>query len=403
MISVKQAQELLKKFSPRMSGEVVSLQNSVGRVLNSDVKAEIDHPLFDHSSMDGYALKYDSLAQGTREFVVSEEIPAGNMLRNSDASCLRIFTGAPVPDGFDCVIKQEDVTRLSDNTIKLNSSSFSKGDNIRYRAEDLKAGMLLFSKGTRITVPVQAVLATQGQSKIQVGKIPSIGYILSGNELCFSKEELKPGGILSCNGEIFESLLKGYGNCVKNLGHVKDDFAALKNAVESSDCDVTLISGGSSVGDYDFSKKVLEELGYIIHFTRLAIKPGKPLIFATKGSKVVFGVPGNPVSTFVSLNRFIRPCLRIMAGEDGDNTCSLTVPATLDSDFSKPAELEVYVRVSLKKGKNGAIFADTRLNQNSNALYNLAVADGLARLESGCSFFEKGTPVEVILLGERGF
>jgi len=238
-----------------------------------------------------------------------------------------------------------------------------------------------------------ALMAAQGISEVEVFSRPSMGFLTTGNELVFGGEPLNPGQIRSCNGEIFHLSLQKFCSEAVDYGGCSDDLQELSAKVSlAKGHDVFLISGGASVGDYDYTAQVIQELGYSIHFEKVAIRPGKPVIFATRENKAIFGIPGNPVSSFLSCFIFVRDALAAMSGRVRKPK---RVMASLGDQLKKPGHLDVYMRGNLDicSGEN---IVRTDQNQGSGAIGALSRADCLICLPAGRDSFGPGDQVEVL-------
>jgi molybdopterin molybdotransferase len=275
--------------------------------LRTDARADADSPPFDASAMDGYALQRASLnvplhvvgeSQAGRHFPAT--IGAGE--------CVRIFTGAPVPAGADCVVKQEDVIR-ENNTIRVQRTNTP--DYIRRRGENRRAGEVVVPAGTLLGPPELAALASAGITRPEVTRAPHCAHLVTGNEIVSPDQTPTGAQIRDSNSTLIAALLQQTGTELAGLAHARDDLAAARAAVEAlPPHDILLISGGASVGDYDIARPLLEVLGYTLHFQAVNLRPGKPLVFASRGAQLAFAIPGNPVSHWVVFQLFIGPLLR---------------------------------------------------------------------------------------------
>jgi molybdopterin molybdotransferase len=396
MLNPDEAKKIISETVVELPVENRALVEAVGFCCAADIHALNDSPGFDNSAMDGYAINSADIASPPFVLSLAPEIIAAGCSLNVELAAgmaVRIFTGAPLPPGVDTIVAQESVTKISDTQIRVNDT-INKADFVRPKGSDLKKGTLLMKKGDILTAPYLAILASQGIYELPVYQRPAVGYLMTGNELCAAGQELKSGQIRSSNDYMLSALLQPLCRRVTDMGYAKDDPKDLRDAIlrHESELDVILISGGASVGDYDYTKDVIIELGYEILFERIASRPGRPLVFARKGSKLLFGVPGNPVSTFVVYEQFIKRAILQMSGRMQKRKrilCKLVQPR------KKSVDLELYLkgRIVLQDGSN---FVDTNFNQNSGALANLAEADCLVFLPLGKSSFAAGEPVEVL-------
>jgi len=393
MISVEEARLVVQKNMPHSRSEVRSIVDALQMVLQNPVCATEDSPAFDNSQMDGYACRVSDITSIPYSMPVAFEIPAG--LQSSQTlpkdSAARIFTGAPLPAGADCVIRQEDVKRDGDMVtilIKPETNQF-----IRRKGSDFFSKETLIHSGEKLNGPRIALMASQGISEVTVNRRPSIGYVLSGNELVLPGESMQPGSIRSCNGELFETLLAPWAEEVVGYGKIGD---SLEDVLGSLDLalphDIFLISGGASVGDYDFTRRALKERGFAIHFEQVAIRPGKPLIFATKDDHAVFGVPGNPVSTVVTCLMFLQVAAAAFSGQRLEPKRFM---ARLENSQKKPQDLSVYARGNFRVvNQENLVKIDS--NQSSGAIGAFTKANCLVSLPAGRSEFQTGDLVAIV-------
>ena len=318
MISVKQAIRLLNRNLVKSETTDINLIDSFGCILSKNVLSPVSHPLFNCSAVDGYAIKLDS-KKIKNEYRVVGEIKAGDNCNFSitQNEAIRIFTGAPVPDSANAVVMQEFIFRKKEIII-IQNHTIIEGQNIRIKGDQIKKGEIAVKKGILINTAVIGFLASIGINKINVYKKPSTTIIVTGNEFAKNSNELKKGKIFESNGIMLLSSLKAKGfQCEHKI--CEDDKEKLKSTITKSlaKSDLLLITGGVSVGDYDFTRPVLEKLGFKIIFHNVNQKPGKPLLFAKKKNKVVFGLPGNPRSVFVCFFEYVLPYIYAMQGHKG--------------------------------------------------------------------------------------
>lgn len=362
----------------------------LGRVLAEDVFASIPLPAFDNSSMDGYALRAADAKVGGELAVIGEHAAgADRNLVLGPGQTIRIFTGAPIPNGADAVIMQEDVERRGDKIVVREG--VERGENIRIRGGDLCEGQRLASKGEVLTPARIAVIGSQGMAELSVYRRPTVAVIATGSELRSQGVRLRPSEIYETNRILLASLTER-SNAVADVFDIVPDTeeAHLKTFEQARGRDVMLIAGGMSVGEKDLVRPMLKKLGAELDLWRVAIKPGKPFLFGRLGRTLVFGLPGNPVSAFVTFLLFVRPALWKMGGRA--DLESLRIPARLASDLSNEGDRPHYFRGVLKD----AAFQPIGLQQ-SHALFALSQANALCRVESGQSIVS-GSVVDVLLL-----
>ena len=401
MLSLNDARFLISDKLKAGQPIVLPTREATSHALATDVFVQEDFPAFSNSAMDGYAVRKSDLKNLPISLPVSMELAAGSsedrLLKIGNAA--RIFTGANIPEGADCVIKQEDAELSDDETWVRFPNNIEFGDFIRFRGEDLRRGDCLLEAGTKLGPAQIACLISQGIYEVSVVCKPSVGYVMTGDELRFEGESVENGQIRSCNGELFDSFLSPFSSGLNDYGYVSDNLEELKKKLlHAKEHDLFLISGGASVGKYDHTRKVLESLGYTIHFERVAVRPGKPLIFATRDNQAVFGVPGTPVSSFVACMLFISHALAVLGGW---KRSSSRVLSTLTKDHTKSSKFDMYLRGILSLEGNRAE-VDTNLNQSSGALGSLARANCLVILPAGKSVYKKGETVEVIPIAGWG-
>ncbi len=379
--------------------ETVLLAAALGRRSAGAVRASVPLPGFDNSMMDGYALRAaDSRHPGPIEIIATQ--PAGRDLGlriEHAGQAVRIFTGAPLPAGADAVIMQED-TRLQDDRL-ICTEPVDAGENIRRAGSDLCAGQVLLQRGDLITPGRIGLLASQGLAEIKVCRQPSAAVLSTGDELVppGSTTSLQPGQLYNSNGPMLAALLHDLGITQVTQRHCADTFDATREALQSlaGTHDVILISGGVSVGDRDFVKPALEALGIPPQLWRVRVKPGKPFLFTHRLEPrplFVFGLPGNPVSAFITFQIFVRPALLKLSGTPEQALTPATTTATLAQALDNPGDRPHYLRGRLQDGR----FHPSGL-QRSDALFALSQANALLRLEPGQSLAAKSL-VEVFPL-----
>ena len=312
MINPDKALEIILNSKVSLEHETINVINSLGRVISSDIYSSIDFPAFDKSSMDGYA--YNS-SDNISSFKVVETIPAGYVPQKTlnAGECSKIMTGAMIPDGSNKVVRVEFIEE-KDGLIHITQEEQS--NNIYYKGQNLKKGDKIFNSGTLIRIQEIAALSSVGLKEISVCKQPVIGLILTGSEIVNAGEELESGKIYNSNGpQLYNQITSIPAKC-NYYGIINDDEKAIRECIEKafSECNPVIISGGVSMGDYDYVPKILKNISADLKFEKVAVKPGKPLVFGEKNGVFVFGLPGNPVSTFVSFEVFVKPLIYKMMG-----------------------------------------------------------------------------------------
>ena len=376
MIAEEEAREkVLEKIQVRASRRV-SLSHALNCFAAEDYFSSLPLPNFDNSAMDGYAVVAGTCGAGKRLRVIGEQ-PAGldRQLRVSPGEAIRIFTGAPMPAGADAVVMQEDVTR--DGSEVVINADVDPGDFVRKRGCDLTEGQKIVAKGELIRPATIALLASQGFAGVTVGGEVDAAIISTGDELAELGTELQPGQIYESNSVLLQALLQRCGAAVKSVQHCKDDADSLRKTLEHAiKHSVLVINGGVSVGEHDLVQSTLRSLGAKIDIWRVAIKPGKPFVFGRIRECAVFGLPGNPVSAFVTFLQFVRPAIFKMMGATKLDLSK--VPAKLLVDLSNDGDRPHYVRGKCENGNFSPVG-----RQESHALFGLSQSNALFRLAVG--------------------
>lgn len=379
------------------------LHQAVGLVLTTTVHATESMPPFDNSAMDGFAVVAADTAGATDTAPVDLPVVAtvaagsGAEVRIAPGQAARIMTGAPLPSGADAVVVVERCRPHGDR-VEVGVEA-TPGDHIRRVGEDVKQGDVVALPGTVITPGVVGLLASHGQTEVPVVKRPRVGVMSTGDELVDGPGRLAPGHIRDSNRPTLLALVAELGCEAVDLGRAPDNEDAIRGAIERavSECDALVTSGGVSMGDFDYVKAVLGQIGDM-EWMQVAIKPAKPLAFGTVAGMPVFGLPGNPVSSMVSFELFARPGLRQMMGLP--NWGRQIVTATAPQGFTRHQDGKVhFVRVRLAVDERGGVLATSAGGQGSHQLRAMAAADGLGVLGDG-EGIEPGGQIEVIVLGE---
>jgi molybdopterin molybdotransferase len=386
-------QETLRRIldaTETLATEEVPIVEAGDRVLANPLFARIALPAFNNSSMDGYAVIAREARPGTKLSVVGEQSAGLNRhLRVQSGTAVRIFTGAPLPEGADAVLMQEDAERAGDE-ITVHTE-LRPAENVRMRGGDLCEGQKIGQPGMRLSAQRLALLASQGLSRVTVYRRPHVSVVVTGSELRKSDASLGPGEIYETNGIMLAELVRKSGGLPIHFDPIPDDeeahIRALSEALES---DVAVIAGGVSVGEKDLVKPVLRKLGAELALWRVAIRPGKPFLFGRLGHKLIFGLPGNPVSAYVTFVVFVRPALFRLQGSSGEPSERMKVRAA--QRLRNPGERPHYLRGSLNSDGFALVGP-----QESHALFALSQADALVRLEPNQEAAE-GEMLEALLI-----
>lgn len=387
-------QRIFSRIAPCEAREDVSLAEALGRIVATDWVGLVDLPGFDNSAMDGYAVRAVEAVTGAVLQVRGEQaagIDLGQELGRGEA--IRIFTGAPIPRGADAVVMQEDVSREADSDRIEIREGVEPGEWIRRRGADVCVGQRLIGAGTELTPGRIGLLASQGCGRVAVRPRPRVGIVTTGDEVVEASADGTPmlaaGQLYNSNGPMLAALASRAGAVVRRW-HAPDEpgelTRVLAEALEASE--FVVVAGGVSVGDRDFVKGCLAGLGVVADFWRVRLKPGKPFLFGTRegGRPVhVFGLPGNPVSAFVTWHVFAAPALAYWQGgggatEHGEALCLPRHWGRVDPRLENPGDRPHYLRVRIDPGTGD--LAPTGLQQ-SHALFGLSGADALLRLEAG--------------------
>jgi molybdopterin molybdotransferase len=393
LLSLEDAQRRILERVERLPAERVELDDAAGRVAAEDARGRVDLPPFDSSAMDGFAVR---AAETPGTLPVVERIaagrPASRELRSGEA--MGIATGAAVPEGADAVIPLEYVVD-HDNTIEI-SEPVDRGASIRPRGGDLHAGDVVVSAGVRLGPAQLGALAAAGVADIQAARRPRAAVLATGSELRRPGEELEPGQIYEANGLILASQLEAAGAHVERLDSVADDEGSHRQALEAGlAADVLVTSGGVSVGPHDLVRSIGAELGVEEVFWGVAVKPGKPVWFGVRDRTLVFGLPGNPVSSLVAFELFVRPAVRALQGEADP------LPRFEPGRLARPLRPNP-ARVELVRARatvvDGAVELEPLTGQESHMIARAAAANALVLVPAGESSLEAGSGVSYLRL-----
>jgi molybdopterin molybdotransferase len=397
-LPVAQAQEFIARLVPRVGAiESVALRSALGRVLARDVVSAIDVPSHDNSAMDGYALRGADL-QANADTVLrvagtgfagqsfAGAVPAGH--------CVRIMTGAVMPDGLDTVVPQE-FTKTDNDAVRIPANILRTGDNRRLKGEDLARGSAALRAGRLLRPADLGLLASLGQAEVPVFRKLRVAFFSTGDELRSIGEPLPAGCVYDSNRYTIWGMLQRLGCEVIDLGVVRDDPAALRAAFSeaAASADAVITSGGVSVGEADHTKKIMAELGDVL-FWRIAMRPGRPMAIGRIDNAVLFGLPGNPVAVMVTFYAFVRDALRAMSGMT-EATQPLLRAACITPLRKKPGRTE-YQRGIVTRGADGGWQVAITGSQGSGILSSMSAANGMVVLHHEQGNVNAGDDVDVI-------
>lgn len=390
MITEDQALARILESIRALASRELPLAQAREKFAAHDIIARVALPGFDNSAMDGYAVVACACAEGKSLRVIGEQragIDRG--LRIAAGEAVRIFTGAPIPAGADAVVMQEEV-RCEGSEIFLNTK-VEAGEFIRRRGSDLSEGQKILEAGARIRAQTIALLASQGFARTEVGGEVRAAIISTGDELVAPGGSLGPGQIFESNSVLLQALLEKCGVADVENQHCPDDAGAIEAVLRKGlDRDVLIVIGGVSVGARDLVKPALNAVGAETDLWRVLVKPGKPFLFGRAGQCSIFGLPGNPVSAFVTFLLFVRPAILRLMGASDDQLSLPRSDAILAGELKNEGDRPHYVRGRLADGTFSAVG-----RQESHALYGLSRANALLRIPPG-EILSKGTAVSVL-------
>jgi len=410
LLAVAEAERLIaERIVPVSECETVALREAGGRVLAADILAPVDVPPFDNSAVDGYAVRAEDL-DGEREtrLPIAGRAAAGHAAAHAlqEGVAIRIFTGAPMPEGADTVFMQEDCR--VDGDCVIVPAGLKRGANRRLAGEDVKAGAVALPAGRRLAVQHVALAAALGLTTLVVRRRVRVALFSTGDEIVEPGSPLPRAALYDSNRYLLAGLLARIGAEVTDLGILRDDPPALARALNAAAAahDLVLTSGGVSTGEADFVRKAVESIGRIV-FWRVAIKPGRPLAMgvipgantgADTGDGAAFiGLPGNPVAVFVTFVRIVRPLLLRLAGALPEPTIAMPVRAAFS--YKKRTGRREYVRVTLRTAPDGAVEAIKYQQDGAGVLTSLTETDGLAELTEDVTAIEPGSTIGFLSYG----
>lgn len=389
MLSVDEATQRIVAALEPLGSERVPLEEACGRTLAADALAGMDQPPFPSSVMDGYAVR--SADQGPRRVIGAA--PAGHpfsgTLRPNEA--LRLFTGSEVPDGADAVLAQEDA-RVNGDMVEFNAAPFP-GKFVRTRGLDFRAGQTLVVAGTCLSARDLALLAAGDHAHVEVRRRPVVALAATGDELSLPGTQRKSGGIVASSVYGLTSWIAQWGGAPRNLGILPDNNDAIA-ALADVHCDLLVTTGGASVGDHDLVQSALGPKGFALDFWKIAMRPGKPLIFGKLGKTPFLGLPGNPISSLVCARLFLRPAIARMLGRDWKQTLQ---SARLIGSLEANGERQNYLRAK-GEWRDGILWTRPFPQQDSSLLRDFSTADMLIMRPPRAPAIQEGAAVQILAL-----
>lgn len=401
MLKVEEALEAILTNINVLPSEEARITDSLDRVLREDIYSDTDIPTLANSAMDGYAVKSSDTSGASKSkpmtLKVIYDLKAGDIAKMAlkKGQAMRIMTGAPIPEGADSVIIVEDTEKKGKDGVLIFKEA-RLGENIRKAGEDIKKGEKVLQKGILLNSAHVGILASLGRPIVKLTRRPKVAILATGDEVIDVDERLEPGKLRSSNTYTLYSQVLQCGGIPKNLGIAKDKPEELEKKLRQGlDCDLILTSGGVSVGDYDLVKFILAKIGTDIKFWKVAMRPGKPLVFGRLNQKFIFGLPGNPVSSMISFEVFVRPAILKLSGHEQDTRKE--VDAVLEEDINKKKGLRYFVRAKTR-WEDGIYLTRTTGPQGSGILKSMAIANSLIILAEEEEYVQKGTRVTVRFL-----
>jgi len=394
-ISIVEARSIVLGMVSSLPTERIAWSNGLRRTLAQLIRSRDDIPPFANSAMDGYAVRASDLQVLPATLPVVEDIPAGTFPQQAvePGTCARIMTGAPFPEGADAVAPVEWTQQGKDGTVQFNRAP-APGEHVRAAGQDVRDGEVVFEPGQVITPPVIGMLAMLGYPEVEVYQRPCVAVISTGDELVDASEALGPGKIRDSNGPALVAQVASAGAEALPPFRARDTLSSIRHIIEQAlDADVLLFSGGVSVGAYDLVKQVLDEMGMELFFWKVRQRPGKPLAFGRLQGRFVFGLPGNPVSSAICFEQYVRPALAKMQGRR--ELLRPRYTARLDAPTSKKAGLYYFARGCAFYDADGRLCVHDTGPQASNLYTSMVRANCIFHMPEALEDPPVGTLVEV--------
>lgn len=402
-IALEEALEILNKNTKALKSEVVSIKDSLKRVLYGDVKSKINNPPFNKSVFDGYAFKSED-SKGTSkenpiELKIVDEIFAGDFseIEIKSGEAIRIMTGAPIPVGADCVLKQEETERHGD-LVKI-FKEMKVNENISFMGEDIKIGETLIKKGKRLDYADLGIMASAGISEVLVYKKPRVSIISTGDEVCDINSTLKPGKIYDSNLYSLSGRIEELGYNLLSMEHVGDNIIKIGKAIEKAfeKSDIVFTTGGASVGEKDLMQKVSESIGFERLFWKIKIKPGSAVVCSKREEKILISLSGNPNAALTTFELLGKPVLKKLEGKE-ENINIKREKGVLMDFFNKKSPQRRFLRGNVIYDEKGAKVYITQIKSGNGILSSLLNANCLIEIEKGNEGLNRGEVVNIIKL-----
>lgn len=389
MINVTEAEYIIQSAKQDYGTEYVHIDHAVGRVLAKDIIADRDLPPYDRVTMDGIAILFETYQKGERTFSIKGTQAAGDVcMEINNEECIEIMTGAALPQTANTVVRYEDITINDNGTATINSDTVATGQNIHYKGSDKVKGQALAKAGQIITPAIINTAASVGLSHISAKRLPKTVIISTGEELVDIDKIPSPYQVRRSNSYAIASILRTY-NIKADMLHVMDDPTTMKQLLSEclEDFDILILSGGVSMGKFDYLPQVMEELHVTKLFHKVKQRPGKPFWFGiSPDQKVVFAFPGNPVSAFMCMHRYFMPWLQTSLGID--NLPKLY--AVLTEDYLFLPDLQYFLQIKITHGEDGRLMATPYEGNGSGDFTNLLYTDAFMELPQEQTNFKKG-------------
>ncbi|MDY2582927.1 MAG: molybdopterin molybdotransferase MoeA [Clostridium perfringens] len=402
-IALEEALEILNKNTKALKSEVVSIKDSLKRVLYGDVKSKINNPPFNKSVFDGYAFKSEDSKGTSKEnpidLKIVDEIFAGMWpeIEIKSGEAIRIMTGAPIPVGADCVLKQEETERHGD-LVKI-FKEMKANENISFMGEDIKIGETLIKKGKRLDYADLGIMASSGISEVLVYKKPRVSIISTGDEVCDINSTLKPGKIYDSNLYSLSARIEELGYNVFSMEHVGDNILKIGEAIEKAfeKSDIVFTTGGASVGEKDLMQKVSESIGFEKLFWKIKIKPGSAVVCSIRQEKILISLSGNPNAALTTFELLGKSVLKKLEGEEENINIKREKGVLMDS-FNKKSPQRRFLRGNVIYDQKGAKVYITQIKSGNGILSSLLNANCLIEIEKGNEGLNRGEVVNIIKL-----